>query len=89
MSKNKKLKINHIKEFLLSKGFIVIKKKKISFFTKELRSLYLTTLYSFAIIIFSFSLPTIIEFKKILLLLQMKLKTILKVILKEFWRGKL
>ena len=64
MSKNKTLKLNQIKEFLLSKGFIVIKKKKITFISEELRSLYLTTLCSFAIIIFSFSLPIIIEFKK-------------------------
>jgi len=64
MSKKKTLKLNQIKEFLLSKGFIVIKKKKITFFSVELRSLYLTTLCSFAIIIFSFSLPVIIEFKK-------------------------
>ena len=64
MSKNKTLKLNQIKEFLLSKGFIVIKKKKITFISGELRSLYLTALCSFAIIIFSFSLPVIIEFKK-------------------------
>ena len=64
MSKKNTLKLNQIKEFLLSKGFIVIKKKKITFFSAELRSLYLTTLCSFAIIIFSFSLPVIIEFKK-------------------------
>ena len=64
MSKKKTLKFNQIKEFLLSKGFIVIKKKKITFFSRELRSLYLTALCSFAIIIFSFSLPVIIEFKK-------------------------
>ena len=64
MSKKNTLKLNQIKEFLLSKGFIVIKKKKISFFSAELRSLYLTTLCSFAIIIFSFSLPVIVEFNK-------------------------
>ena len=64
MSKKKTLKLNQIKEFLLSKGFIVIKKKKITFFSEELRSLYLTTLCSFAIIIFSFSFPVIIDFKK-------------------------
>ena len=64
MSKKKTLKFNQIKEFLLSKGFIVIKKKKITFFSGELRSLYLTTLCSFAIIIFSFSLPIIIDFKQ-------------------------
>ena len=64
MIKKKTLKLNQIKEFLLTKGFIVIKKKKITFFSGELRSLYLTALCSFAIIIFSFSLPIIIEFKK-------------------------
>ena len=64
MSKKKTLNLNHIKEFLLSKGLIVIKKKKITFFSGELRSLYLTALCSFAIVIFSFSLPVIIEFNK-------------------------
>ena len=64
MNKKNSLKLNQIKQFLLSKGFIVIKKKKITFFSAELRSLYLTTLCSFAIIIFSFSLPIIIEFNK-------------------------
>jgi len=64
MSKKNRLNLNQIKDFLLSKGFIVIKKKKITFFSGELRSLYLTALCSFAIIIFSFSLPSIIQFKK-------------------------
>ena len=64
MSNKKTFKLNQIKQFLLSKGLIVIKKKKITFFSAELRSLYLTTLCSFAIIIFSFSLPVIVEFNK-------------------------
>ncbi len=64
MRRKSVLKLNQIKEFLLSQGFIITKKKKITFFSGELRSLYLTTLCSFAIIIFSFSLPVIIEFKK-------------------------
>ena len=64
MNKKNSLKLNQIKQFLLSKGFIVIKKKKITFFSKELRSLYLTSLCSIAIIIFSFSLPVVIEFNK-------------------------
>ena len=37
---------------------------KITLFSKELRSLYLTSLCSIAIIIFSFSLPVVIEFNK-------------------------
>ena len=64
MNKKNSLKLNQIKQFLLSKGFIVIKKKKITFFSGELRSLYLTSLCSVAIIIFSFFLPTFIDFKK-------------------------
>ncbi len=64
MNNKNSLKLNQIKQFLLSKGFIIIKKKKITFFSVELRSLYLTTLSSFAIIIFSFFLPAIIELKK-------------------------
>ena len=64
MTRKKVLKLNQIKEFLLSKGLIVIKKKKITFFSRELRSLYLTALYSIVIIIFSFSLPIIIDLKK-------------------------
>ena len=64
MTRKKLLKLNQIKEFLLSKGLIVIKKKKITFFSEEIRSLYLTALCSIAIIIFSFSLPIIIDLKK-------------------------
>ena len=36
MSKKNTLKLNQIKEFLLSKGFIVIKKKKINFLSLDL-----------------------------------------------------
>jgi len=64
MRRKSVLKLNQIKEFLLSQGFIITKKKKITFFSGELRSLYLTALWSFAIIIFSFSLPVIIDFKE-------------------------
>ena len=63
MNKKKSLKINQIKEFLLKKGLTVIKKKKIFFLNKDLRSLYLTILCSIGIIMFSFALPTILEFK--------------------------
>ena len=63
MNKKKPLKINQIKEFLLKKGLTVIKKKKIFFLNKDLRSLYLTILCSIGIIMFSFALPIILEFK--------------------------
>ena len=63
MHKKKPLKLNQIKDFLLKKGLTVIKKKKIIFLNKDLRSLYLTILCSIGIIMFSFVLPIILEFK--------------------------
>ena len=63
MNKKKPLKLDQIKEFLLKKGLTVIKKKTIIFLNKDLRSLYLTILCSIGIIMFSFVLPTILEFK--------------------------
>ena len=63
MNKKKPLKLNQIKDFLLKKGLTVIKKKKIIFLNKDLRSLYLTILCSIGIIMFSFVLPVILEFK--------------------------
>ena len=63
MNKKKPLKLDQIKDFLLKKGLTVIKKKKIFFLNKDLRSLYLTILCSIGIIMFSFVLPAIFEFK--------------------------
>ena len=63
MNKKKSLKLDQIKDFLLKKGLTVIKKKKIIFLNKDLRSLYLTILCSIVIIMFSFVLPAILEFK--------------------------
>ena len=61
MNKKKVFKLDHIKEFLLKKGFTTIRKKK--FLSNDSRSLYLTFLCSIGIIVFSYLLPTIIEFK--------------------------
>ena len=63
MNKKKPFKLDQIKDFLLTKGLTVIKKKKIIFLNKDLRSLYLTILCSIGIIMFSFVLPAIFEFK--------------------------
>ena len=63
MNKKKILKLDQIKEFLLKKGFTVIKKKKINFLNKDSKSLYLTFLCSLGVIMFSFALPIILEFK--------------------------
>jgi len=63
MNKKKSLKLDQIKDFLLKKGLTVIKKKKIIFLNKDLRGLYLTILCSIGVIMFSFVLPVILEFK--------------------------
>ena len=63
MNKKKPLKLDQIKDFLLKKGLTVIKRKKIIFLNKDLRSLYLTILCSIGIAMFSFVLPVIFEFK--------------------------
>ena len=68
MNKKKSLKLNQIKEFLLKKGLTVIKKKKIFFLNKDLRSLFLTVLCSLAFIMFSFALPIMLEFKNNIIL---------------------
>ena len=54
MNKKKILKLDLIKEFLLKKDFIIVKRKKISFLGKDSRSLYLTFLCSIGVIIFFF-----------------------------------
>ena len=63
MNKKKPLKLDQIKEFLLKKGLTVIKKRKINFLNKDSRSLYFTFLCSLVVIIFSYVLPIILEFK--------------------------
>jgi len=63
MNRKKVFKLDQIKEFLLKKGFTVIKKKKINFLNKDSRSLYFTFLCSVVVIIFSYVLPIILEFK--------------------------
>ena len=68
MNKKKPLKLDQIKDFLLKKGLTVIKKKKIFFLNKDLKSLYLTILCSIGVIMFSFSLPIILEFKNNIIL---------------------
>ena len=63
MNKKKIFKLDQIKEFLFKKGLTVIKKKKINFLNKDSKSLYLTFLCSLGVIMFSFALPIILEFK--------------------------
>ena len=80
MNKKKPLKLDQIKDFLLKKGLTVIKKKKIIFLNKDLRSLYLTILCSIGIVMFSFALPIIFEFKNNIILASKEIEIILRVI---------
>jgi len=59
-----KLNFNFFKKFILRKGPIIVKKNKNFFFTGDYKSLYLTVVSSFGLILFFFSLPLIFEFKK-------------------------
>ena len=59
-----KFNFNLYKKFISRKSPIVVKKSKNSFFRSENKSLYLTGISSFGIILFFFSLPLIFEFKK-------------------------
>ena len=61
MKKNK-LTFAQVNSFLLKKGFTI---KKNSFFSNKsgFRNLYITTFYSFFVILFFFTIPNVIEFK--------------------------
>ena len=61
MNKKKVFKLDLIKEFLLKKGFTIIRKKK--FLSNDSRSLYLTFLCSISVVMFFFALPIIFELK--------------------------
>ena len=56
IDKNNKMKLSEIRKYLLAKGFKISKLNKNSK-TKELKSLYLTTLFSLILISFFFILP--------------------------------
>ena len=56
IDKNKKMKLSEIRKYLLAKGFKISKLNK-NTKTKELKSLYLTTLFSLILISFFFILP--------------------------------
>jgi len=62
--KKKNLTINQVKEFLLKKDLIAIKKNNKIFSIKSLQSIYYVSLLSIFLIIFFFSIPLVLEFKK-------------------------
>ena len=57
-----KFNLNKIKKLLAEKGF-TIKKKKSGFFLKDLKSFYLTTLFSFVLILISSLVPLSVNIK--------------------------
>ena len=63
IKKNKKMKLSEIRKYLLLKGFKISKLNKSST-TKELKSLYLTSIFSILLIGFFFILPKVINFSE-------------------------
>ena len=59
----KKINLSVIKSILLEKGF-TIKKKKNFFHYNNLKSFYLTSIFSLFLVIFSFILPLSLNIKK-------------------------
>ena len=84
ISKKTRITFNQIKEFLLKRGFVVKKKSNKKLLNNDFKPLYYTFLSSLALILIFFLIPTIVEFKKIPLLLLKKLKIILRLILKKY-----
>ena len=75
MNKKKILKLNQIRDFLLKKIIPRNKKKRIDYSSNNpTRSLYLTILCSIVIIMFSFALPFILEFKNNTILASKEIK---------------
>ena len=60
----KKLNFNQVKEFLLKKGLVVIKKNHKSFYKSDLKNFYYTFVSSLGIILFFVLLPIFFEFKQ-------------------------
>ena len=63
MINNKKITLMQVKEFLYKKG-LIIKKKKINFFNKDLKSLYFASLGSLGVMAFFVVMPLLLEFKR-------------------------
>ena len=72
MNRKKVFKLDLIKEFLLKKGFTIIRKKK--FLSNDSRSLYLTFLCSISVVVFFFALPIIFELKNNTVLISKEIK---------------
>ena len=64
ISKKTRITFNQIKEFLLKRGFVVIKKSNKKLLNNDFKPLYYTFLSSLALILIFFLIPTIVEFKK-------------------------
>ncbi|MDC2995937.1 glucosaminidase domain-containing protein [Candidatus Pelagibacter sp.] len=63
MTVSNKFNLNKIKKILAEKGF-TIKKKRSGFFLKDLKSFYLTTLFSFVLILISTLVPLSVNIKE-------------------------
>ncbi|MBC8294427.1 MAG: hypothetical protein H8E55_01310, partial [Pelagibacterales bacterium] len=64
MNKKRKLTLNQVKDFLLKRGLIAIEKNKKNLQNKDLKNLYYTFISGVGIILFFFTIPILVEFKK-------------------------
>ncbi len=86
----KKFDLEEIKKVLKKKGFIISKKKKITLpqVNNDIKSLGYTLLVSVAIIIFSFLLPSFIDFQKNVILASNEIENKSKSTLEKVLKGK-
>ena len=83
----KKFNLEEIKKFLKKKGFIVAKKNNIKFLNEDLKSLYYTALASCVVVLFFFSLPTIVDFQRNTILASIEIENKSKSNLEKVLKG--
>ena len=86
--KKKKYSFEEIKKiFFNRKKTIITKKSQIKFFHKDFKSLYYTSAASFLIILFFYSLPTIVDFRKNTMLTSVEIENKSKTNLERVLKG--
>ncbi len=86
--KKKKFSFEEIKKiFFNRKKTIITKKSQIKFFYKDFKSLYYTSAASFLIILFFYSLPTIVDFRKNTMLTSVEIENKSKTNLERVLKG--
>ena len=83
----KKFNLEEVKKFLKKKGFIVAKKNNIKFLNEDIKSLYYTGLASCVVVLFFFSLPTIVDFQRNTMLASIEIENKSKSTLEKILKG--